>query len=61
MNALVKKLFGANKKPSSEGLYDLVQNTSSRERNRFIRTVVKESNKDQRDLVEQYNRKVSRV
>lgn len=60
MNTLFHKILNI-KAPSKKGLYDFVKNTPVREQNRIIRKVIKESNKDQRDLVEQYNRKFSRV
>lgn len=57
MKTFLNNILSA-KGSSNKGLYDFFQNTSAREQNRIIRKVIRESNKDQRDLVEQYNKKI---
>jgi hypothetical protein len=60
MNKLIKKIIGKGNTSSKEGLYSVIQNTSSRDHKSFIKNVVRESNKDQNDLVERYNRECSK-
>ena len=60
MKKIIKKMFG-HKSPSKDGLYGFIENTSVSEKDHFIKQVIKESNKDQRDLVERYNRKFAKA
>ncbi len=60
MKTFISKLF-RNKTPSTEGLSVLVQKASVKEQSRFVKRVIRESNKDQKDLVEKYNKQLSRA
>ncbi|MFA6392600.1 MAG: hypothetical protein WCW54_00740 [Candidatus Paceibacterota bacterium] len=53
--------MGKSNTSNKEGLYSVIQNTSSRDHKSFIKNVIRESNKDQSDLVERYNRSFSKV
>jgi hypothetical protein len=61
MNKLIKKIMGKSDTSNKEGLYSVIQNMSSREHKSFIKNVIRESNKDQSELVERYNRSLSKV
>jgi len=60
MKTPLKEKESANK-PVSEGLYGLIRHTPSKEYNHFIHKVIKESNRDQRELVDQYNKKLAQA
>ena len=60
MKAFISKLF-STKAPSTEGLSVIVQKASAREQSRFVKKVIRESNKDQKDLVERYKKQFSRA
>lgn len=61
MKKLMNKIIGKSNTSNKEGLYSVIQNTSSRDHKSFIKNVIRESNKDQSDLVERYNRNFSKV
>lgn len=61
MKKLMNKIMGKSSTSNKEGLYSVIQNTSSRDHKSFIKNVIRESNKDQSDLVERYNRSLSKV
>lgn len=61
MIKLMKKILGKGNTSNKEGVYSVIQNMSSREHKSFIKNVIRESNKDQSDLVERYNRCFSKV
>ncbi len=54
---LLKKIFGSKeeKKPNTD-FSDFFHNASSAEKKKMLESVVREANKDQRDLVEKYNK-----
>jgi len=55
MNKLIKKIIGKSNTSNKEGLYSVIKNMSSREHKSFIKNVIRESNRDQSELVERYN------
>jgi hypothetical protein len=62
MKTIIQKLFNAQRPTADQvGLSELVYHASSKEQSRFIKKVIRESNKDQKDLVAKYNKQFSRV
>ena len=57
MIKLLKRILGSKdaKKPTTDFSY-FFHNASSGEKKKMLKSIVKEANKDQRDLVEKYNR-----
>jgi len=60
MKTFISKLF-SSKPPSAQGLSEIVHKASVKEQSRFVKKVIRESNKDQKNLVEKYKKEFSRA